>query len=305
MPPITRSGGPAGKRVTIILQTSRPRPRFMKKLPPEIRTMIYKLLLPGPRTIEVVFAALSQASDQSATVAENTDISVNLLQDDDPTDLDFKKTKSKSSKPPPYKFVNTNTENRLVLHQINQETRHFVLAQGYNVIFKTPTSPGTLFNFQQDILAFTSALDSTAEQRFRFIDKKSFQFDIARIQNLAYLFSFFYRELQRVHFNQPRARVLMTRFANLKKVIIPLPVAHLQMCEYCQSQGQGGQGSVIPSNSMAAGVIQTAQNNFDELKQKLIDRGIVWQAPTSVYITHCMRQRWNLDLGDHEPDESS
>ncbi|KAI9046658.1 hypothetical protein LZ554_009399 [Drepanopeziza brunnea f. sp. 'monogermtubi'] len=299
MPPITRSGGPAGKRVTIILQTSRRRPRFMTKLPPEIRTMIYKLLLPGPRTIEIVFA------DKSATVAENTDVSVNLLQDDDPTDLDFKKTKSKSSKPPPYKFVNTNTENRLVLHKINQETRHFVLTHGYTVIFKTPTSPGTLFNFQQDMLAFTTPLNSTAEQRFRFIDKKSFQLDIAQIQNLAYLFFFYCSELERVHFDQPRTRVLMTRFPNLKKFIVPLQLAHRPICEYCQSQGQGGQGSVIPSNAMGAGVIQNAQDDFDELKQKLIDRGTVWQAPTPVYKIHCMRQRWNLDLGDHEPDKSS
>ncbi|KAH9224418.1 hypothetical protein DL95DRAFT_452184 [Leptodontidium sp. 2 PMI_412] len=309
MPPTTRSHvSPPRKRVTIILNT-KSRPRFMRKLPLELREMASFLTLfvvPVPRTIEVEFMSKEEA-EAHAQVIQNARFNVTsllnnnvrsthpkyLILDENSTDTDFRPTKK--TLVPNFKFANT-SKNTLVLHAINRETRQFALKH-YNHIFKTSSSStGLLFNFNLDILAFTTQLNSSAnERKYQFVDRKSFQVDIARIQNMACLFYCHYKELDKVHRGIPNARSFVTRFTSLKKAIVTLPLEHLNYCNSCKG---GDYGNDTAEAIQAHRNINHAHSHFDELKQKMKDEGIQWIVPELIYQTHCFQQRWPLVLKD-------
>ncbi|KAH7336449.1 hypothetical protein BKA65DRAFT_553098 [Rhexocercosporidium sp. MPI-PUGE-AT-0058] len=305
MPPITRSRATPPPKKTKVILTTKARPRLMCKLPLELREMVYIYLL-CPRTIEVKFMSKEEAEAHAQAIlnarSNVTSLSKNdikaskskyLVLDEDSIDTDFRPAKRTPVQN--FKLVNT-SKNRLVLHAINQETRDFALKR-YNHIFKTNSSfTGFLFNFDLDILAFTTHVNSSAnERKYQFVDRKSFQADIARIQNLAYLFDCHYKELDKVHRGTPNARYFVTRFPALKKVIITLPLEHLDQCNSCK-------GGDYDEDSHAAikanGYINHAHSHFQELKQKLKDAGIEWVIPELTYQTYCFRQKWPLVLRD-------
>ncbi|PVH88642.1 hypothetical protein DL98DRAFT_524289 [Cadophora sp. DSE1049] len=317
MPLTTRSYVPPSKKVNVILNT-KSRPRFMRKLPLELREIIYSHLL-VPRTIEVKFLSKTQAEARSQAIQNAKSNATNLANNNVTTlqpkyanldydsygssDDDYKESKKASPKAERFKFVNT-SDNKLVLHAINRETRHFALKR-YNHIFKTASSPGLLFNFELDYLSFTTQMNAIDnEMRYRFIDRKGFQQDIARIKNLVYIFFRHYKELEKVHNGPPNARTFVTRFPALKNVIITLPLEHYDHCKYCNGGEVTGHNDINGLQTRIHEHIDDAKTHFEELKQKLKDAGTEWVAPELVYKTYCLRQRWQLTLEDKAPKKS-
>ncbi|KAH7409164.1 hypothetical protein BKA64DRAFT_704949 [Cadophora sp. MPI-SDFR-AT-0126] len=314
MPPTTRSYVPPSKKIKVILST-KSRPRFMRKLPLELREMVYKYLL-VPRTIEVEIMTKTEAEAYAKTIQNAKYNTANLannnvttvqskyvILDDDPSDEDYKTPKKTSPKLDRFRFVTT-SDNKLVLHAINRETRHFALKH-YTPIFKTASSPGLLFNFELDYLSFTRQKNSSAnEMRYRFVDRKGFQQDIARIKNLVYLFSCHHKELVKVNRGTPNTRTFVTRFPALKNVIITLPLEHFDHCKFCNGGEITGHDDDDDLQSIIDGYIDDAKTHFEELKQKLDDAGTEWVAPELVYKTFCLRQRWQLILEDKELKKS-
>ncbi|KAK0110717.1 hypothetical protein ONS96_002316 [Cadophora gregata f. sp. sojae] len=311
MPPKTRSHVPTSKKVKVILNT-KSRPRFMRKLPLELREMIYEHLI-DPRTIEVDFLSETQAeariqamqiSKSNATKSANNNATTIHSKyadfdnsSEDSSDDDYKKEKKSSPKVERFQFVNT-SENQLVLHAVNRETRHFAMKR-YTHIFKTASSPGLLFNFKLDYLSFTGQMNTSHnEMRYRFVDRKGFQEDIARVENLVYVFSRHYKELQKVQNGTVNARTFVTRFPTLKNVIITLPLEHYSYCIFCNRDENSGDDFGNDLRSTINTHIDDAKSHFEDLKQKLKDAGTEWVAPELVYKTYCLRQRWQLVLED-------
>ncbi|KAL2068779.1 hypothetical protein VTL71DRAFT_15117 [Oculimacula yallundae] len=290
------------KRATVILKDpAHPRPRFMKTLPLELREMIYGYVI-EPRTIEIIFMTNEEAEAYAQSIrnrriaddkARNPQPDIMVI-DMDLTDTDYCQEK-KQSAPQNFRFINTST-NKLVLHAINRETRHYALRR-YTHIFKTQSNPtGLLFNFNLDFLACTMQYHRFINVRkWQFLGRKSFQEDIARIQNVAYLFISHFKELDRVKKGTPNARTFVTSFKALKQFIVTLHLEHVGICKHCNESGGASQAN---GDIQAAICFQSAKSDFEDLKQKMINEGKEWVAPELIYKTHCWRQRWNLALDD-------
>lgn len=253
--------------------------------------------------------AIQDAKYNASNLANNTTTTIqskyNSLDNDssDSFDDDYKDSNKPSPKAERFKFRST-SDNKLVLHAINRETRHFALKR-YKHIFKTASNPGLLFNFELDYLSFTMQMNATHnEMRYRFVDRIGFQHDIARINSLVYIFYRHHTELQRVHDGTPNARTFVTRFPALKNVIITLPLEHFDHCKYCKSGDISGRHDVYGYQSNIEEHIDDAKSHFEELKQKMKDAGTEWVAPELVYKTYCLRQRWQLTLEDKASKKS-
>ncbi|PMD53740.1 uncharacterized protein K444DRAFT_700449 [Hyaloscypha bicolor E] len=232
---------------------------LFRRLPAELRHMIWKYLLPGPNIVTVYV--------------------------------------SRDGRKESYKFSSTLVAPRLLW--TCHEAREVVLLRYKRNAFKHPKSVnGCFFNFEQDILDFQSwAMDcpldgivATHGQRTRWLSHRAVEADIRNVKYMAFAHIALMRELDTTRRYRPLPLPTFLHFSSLQKVVIVFTFRHTWGCAQCQN-------SEMPLNDHL--LVDDAKMVVGELKQDLVEGktysfmfGNEWMPPKWEWRMCCAISDW-------------